>query len=197
MCYSGDGHREDVLCPMSDSWVEKWEMDWHGCFYILFSNIYFCFFFQTLPLYSLGQNALKSPQLVIPALQDLTEVQFSSYILTETRSRRYTANLKPYHSSLLPSRVALAFGVQQPDASNDPHQPGDVVLHQQPIAELHFCSTQDISESCSSRWQAEGRVSRLFTPVAAVPCFTSLPLWLKAWKLEGVQQWAENLSIPS
>lgn len=80
------------------------------------------------------------------------------------------------------SRVPLAFRVQQPNTSNVPHQPGDIILHQQPITGLHFCSTQDLGQSRCSWRQAEGRVSLPFTPMVAAPYSVSFWLRARSWE---------------
>lgn len=69
-------------------------------------------------------------------------------------------------------RLSLTFRVQQPDSANVPCQPGDIVFHQQPITELHFHPAQDISQPCSSWWQAEGWVCQILVRVVILPSFS-------------------------
>lgn len=69
------------------------------------------------------------------------------------------------------SRLPFTLGMQQPDTTNVPRQPGDNVFHQRPITELHFHPAQDISQPCSSWWQAEGWVSKPLVPIVMLLSF--------------------------
>lgn len=74
--------------------------------------------------------------------------------------------------SLSTPRLSHTFRVQQPDTSDVPRQPGDIVFHQQPITELHFYPAQDISQPCSYWGQEEGWVGQQLVPVVTPPSFS-------------------------